>query len=51
MYNYIHIDYLKTINTTIERAEAYLIVNYFSDIDSRMGQTVKWFTLIITQAL
>lgn len=36
-----HIDYLKTINTTIERAEAYLIVNYFLDIDSRMGQTVK----------
>lgn len=27
-----HIDYLKTIITTIERAEAYLIVNYFLDI-------------------
>lgn len=27
-----HIDYLKTIIPTIEGAQAYLIVNYFSDI-------------------
>lgn len=27
-----HIDYLKTIITTIEGAQAYVIVNYFLDI-------------------
>lgn len=32
-----HIDYLKTINTMIEKREAYLIINYFLDTDSRMG--------------
>lgn len=36
-----HIDYLKTINTMIEKREAYLIINYFLDTDSRMGQSVK----------
>ena len=36
-----HIDYLKTINAAIERARAYLIVNYFSDTDSR-GRSRQW---------
>lgn len=45
MYNYMHIDYLKTINTMIEKREAYLIINYFLDTDSRMGQSVElnWY--------
>lgn len=38
-----HIDYLKSINTT-EQTVPYLIVNYFLEADSRMGQLVKWFT-------
>lgn len=40
-----HIDYLKTIITTIEQAGAYLIVNYFPD----MLQTVECLCLIIMQ--
>ena len=36
-----HIDYPKTIITTIERAEAYLIVNYFLDIGR--AQTAECF--------
>lgn len=39
MYNYMHIDYLKVIRTTEQRA--YLIVNYFLNPDSSIEKTVK----------